>query len=277
MIPVQTATRRFRRTEVVSEVVSIGRHSASTTWEVVRTRCRALGGGLLDVEIVSERAMRKLSELSTTPGAHDRDRVDAVCRDVVSAFLLEKLRVDPTDVSARNRLAEVWMDEVLHWSRCLIAGGKLSPEELAQEILLKVLESAPRVEKPDRFRYWLYGVTWRTIRAESRKAWVRLTVLAGKSPARDGDNASYDPARFDTHRLVRKVLERLPAETRTLLWLAHMEGLTRREICDSLGMSEGTLNRKMNQARRRFEREARTLGLDLSSRDPTSRPARRVR
>ncbi|MFT7521763.1 MAG: RNA polymerase sigma factor (sigma-70 family) [Kiritimatiellia bacterium] len=161
-----------------------------------------------------------------------------------------------------DALVRMWASDVLRWCR-MLCDGRVHPDDACQDVLLILSQTTPEYDEPHRLRGWLWGVTWRTVRAHQRKAWVRRWLPGNAS---EGDLTHRAPAPSHTTELnmaVKRVLDALPTDQRRLLWLAYAEGATRPELCEHLGLSAGTLNRRLTAARRAFAKEADRLGLTL--------------
>ena len=75
-------------------------------------------------------------------------------------------------IRARDALVRAWHPEVLRWCR-LLCDARVHPDDVAQEVLLVLSRRGHCVEAPERLRPWLWGVTWRTVSAHRRSAWIR--------------------------------------------------------------------------------------------------------
>lgn len=144
--------------------------------------------------------------------------------------------------------AEDWSADVLRWCRRL-CDGRASAEDAAQDVLMVLVQQDPGIRDHARLRRWLWGVTWRTVRAHRKRAWARKRVW-GEADWMERIPGAPPPT--ERERSVAQVLDRLEPAHQTLLWLAYAEGVTRPELCDRLGLSEGTLNRHLTAARSAF-------------------------
>lgn len=64
----------------------------------------------------------------------------------------------------------------------------------------------------------------------------------------------------DTARWVWEILDALPLAQREVLILCDLEGRTREEAADLLGVSSGTIKGRMRLGREKFRRMARSRG-----------------
>lgn len=232
-----------------------------------------LGFGLLDAEEVVRDVftyIRGLPEEKRTPGKIRRN-LHGYTRDHVTAHLLLLARGDsPRARPALDRMLAIWSPEVLRWCR-MLADSKCAPDDAAQDVLLTFVRRMDSVREPTRVRHWLWGTTWRIVRGYQRQAWVRRWIPTfGDADADRGIEDFAGAERGDDMLLsIRAVLNQLSAEHRQLLWLVYAEGATRQEVCEAIGMAEGTLNRKLTAARRAFEAKAAAAGVSLEALTPT--------
>jgi DNA-directed RNA polymerase specialized sigma24 family protein len=161
----------------------------------------------------------------------------------------------------RQTTAE-WAAHVARWCRTL-CDGRTNPDDVAQDVLIVLLQDAPPTEDDDHLRGWLWGVTWRTVRGHQRRAWVRRWLAGPSEHWIDRVPAAVGVT--DTDRAVKTVLETLRPEHQKLLWLAYAEGASRAEICAAWGLTTGTLNRKLTAARAAFDTAARRAGLEAGN------------
>ena len=232
----------------------------------IRGRCAELGAGLVDPDAVAEAAVQRIrTGRDASPEGPPEAVVERACLDATSAALVRCARDRAQQRSARNRLVYLWRRQVLWWCRGL-CGSRLSASDVAQGVLIRLMEDLHQLRDEERFRTWLHSVTWRAVRGERRRAWFRRVTLWEPGPlARREQAAEERPdalhGRAEEIRQVAAVMDRLDPESRDLLWLRYGEELSRREMLEVLGWAEGSLNRKLSRARAAFAQQARRLGL----------------
>ncbi len=227
----------------------------------VMTWLREIGATEVEAERllpgVMERALAQPEELA---GGKVQGVLKRAALDLFSAGLVQAALTG--DTHATHRLLDAWQAEILRWCRWQCHRG-MNHEDVAQDVMVAVLSRLHALREPERFRAWLWGVTWRSVQARKRKAWFWRWV--GNDMERH-ENAYGDPddayASSERGRAVQQVLDLLSPDHRQLLWLSYVEGQTRREMVALLGIPEGTLNRRLTAARRAFEAAARKHGLD---------------
>ncbi|MCB9777540.1 MAG: sigma-70 family RNA polymerase sigma factor [Alphaproteobacteria bacterium] len=165
----------------------------------------------------------------------------------------------PTEGQADAAVA-AWARTVLRWCHTL-CDARVHPEDACQEVLILLFERPPAAVDDDEVRRWLWGVTWRVVKAQQRRAWVRRWLPGASEPDHWLDQLPGRDGPTDQDRAVKQVLDRLPLDQRRLLWLAYVEGATRSELAEHLGLPEGTVNRRLTAARAAFDAAARAAGL----------------
>jgi RNA polymerase sigma-70 factor (ECF subfamily) len=156
------------------------------------------------------------------------------------------------DVAGRNREAFRQLYErhsgVLFSLALKILGDRTEAEDVLQDTFLKVWNAADAFDatraKP---LGWLIMLTRsRAIdRLRSRQTRARLTGAASEAPRETEPTPSEQAATSESHGIVRRALESLPAEQRTPIELAYFAGLTQTEIAQQLGQPLGTIKTRM--------------------------------
>jgi RNA polymerase sigma-70 factor (ECF subfamily) len=160
------------------------------------------------------------------------------------------------DSRAREELVATWGPAVLRW--CARLGGpRVDEDDAAHDVFEHVLERLHTLRDPAAFPAWLYQITRRVVSDHRRRAWVRRWV---------GD-LLFEPAvpprvdRDDDTRLVRELLDALPADLREVLVLCELEERDAPEVAALVGVPLGTVKSRLRRARERFAAEARARGL----------------
>ncbi len=219
------------------------------TLESARRACRELGGAEVDLWSLPQQAV----ERATVTGRG----IDEAARDVVSGWLA--VRAARGDGPARDRLLALWHGPVLKWCRWN-AGSGVDPEDAAHEVLIRALRRPP--PPGPTYRSWLWGIVWRVLREQERRAWVGRWFFGDPPEPVDAEPlADEGIAAEERAAAVRRVLQGLELEDRTVLWLAYVEGVSRAGLAETLGWSEGTVNRRLTRARAAFDAGADAAGL----------------
>ena len=170
------------------------------------------------------------------------------------------------DAGAMAELLERHQDELHAFVRLRYGGllaGRESSTALEQSVCREILERADTFRHADRaaFRRWLFVTALRKIK--NRHAYYlaeRRDVLREARPADSGaeDALMQHYRTFSTPSgavSVREEIERVEAafehltdEQREVLTLAHLAGLSRKEIAEQLGKSEGAVRVTLHRA-----------------------------
>jgi RNA polymerase sigma-70 factor (ECF subfamily) len=160
----------------------------------------------------------------------------------------------PDDIHARcaRRISR-------HVGRVMGADDEL--EDLVQEVLVTVLRKVDTVRDPARFDGWVAQITTNSLRIAMRQRRLRRQTL-GTFLAHQGDgviHADFE-ARYAAERALR-LIERLSPNERALLIAQWFTPGTRESVAASIaaksGCSIATAERRLNRARKRFEKLAR--------------------
>lgn len=119
-------------------------------------------------------------------------------------------------------------------------------QDLAQQALCRGLERAHQLRKPAALKSWLFQILARCFADHCRK-------LGPDHSFEEIGTSAFDPAVLHgraarVHR-VRSALARLPLAQRQVLTLVELEGLTYREVADSLDVPIGTVMSRISRAR----------------------------
>lgn len=125
-------------------------------------------------------------------------------------------------------------------------------EELAQTVFLQLYRARDRYEPRARFLTYLYRITTNVCLNELRRREYSATIESLDAPIDDGggsmpapsripDETSVDPVQHlsgvEVAGEVQRVLERLPLNQRTAFLLGRVDGMSYREVADTLGIS----------------------------------------
>ncbi len=159
-------------------------------------------------------------------------------------------------------------------------GDREEARDAAQEVFLKAFRHAGRVEPRGRLFTWLYRIAINhCLNQVRRRRIVRFFSFQGMGADRHAgggqEEAAFDPpddgpdaeaallARERWQR-TRECLDRLPENQRVVLLLARFEGLSGREIAETLGITEGAVESRLVRAMRRLApQEERASGVPV--------------
>ncbi len=116
----------------------------------------------------------------------------------------------------------------------LLADVQLA-KEATQDTFIDVIERARDVKVPEAFVGWVRSVAVNHCLMRLRSPWHRLRMRAVESEAVD---CASDVARLDGFGDIERALRQLPARTRFVVWMHHVEGYTHSEIARLTGRTE---------------------------------------
>lgn len=145
-------------------------------------------------------------------------------------------------------------------------GGKLEPEDVLQETLVRAFRSIERFrwQGEGSFRRWLEGIASHVIlhtgRTHARKREIRIE----RDPQAEDLSPSRNERRHERFDRLKKSLDELAPDYRTVIRLSRIEGLKISEIAEHMGRSPSAIKnlllRALKQLRESFG-ETESLGL----------------
>lgn len=140
----------------------------------------------------------------------------------------------------------------LHGYLCRISGDSATADEVLQETYIRML-GVPPIEEPARKAYLYKTATnllrdrWRKIKRE--KKWWELSVVT--EHVHQNFNLPLDMA---------SVFDRMSPEERAILWLAHVEELSHKEIGAVMGVKEKSVRVMVFRAREKARELLQSAG-----------------
>jgi len=129
-------------------------------------------------------------------------------------------------------------------------------KEIIQETFLKVWLKRATLKEIENPGGWLYTVAANEASLHFRKE-ARYEKRLQKVAANAADPAGSDPnladihEKFDTREvktLIADAVKKMPLRRRQVFQMARLEGYTRREIAETLGISENTVRNRLTEA-----------------------------
>ena len=161
------------------------------------------------------------------------------------------------DVAALEALWKVHGDRLFNLVRRMV-GNHADAEDLAQDVLLKVLEQARKFHGRSRFSTWLFRLTVnQTLNFLERRRRGAGAPLADLDPTfglEDPLHPERVAQRAEERELIDRALQALPVDQRTVLVLREIDGMSYAEISSVLRVREGTVTSRLVRARRRMRR-----------------------
>lgn len=126
------------------------------------------------------------------------------------------------------------------------AGSDTLADDLLQETFFRMVRAGFQPESDDHARNFLFKVATNLIRDYYRSP-KRDTLPLEHSPAVDGPGH-----RVRLRRDVGRLFDKLKPRERELLWLAHVEQFSHKEIGEILGLKPGSIRLLLFRARRKL-------------------------
>jgi RNA polymerase sigma-70 factor (ECF subfamily) len=153
-------------------------------------------------------------------------------------LLMERLRTDATGESLRA-LYRSYAGELLGFALNAL-GDRESAEEIVQETFTRAWRHADRYDAArGSVRTWLYQIARHAIIDARRRASARPALAGSADVAEEAGGPSIEQAMLGWQ--VATALERLSPEHRQVIRLAHVRGMSVREIAEACGLPEGTV------------------------------------
>ncbi len=151
------------------------------------------------------------------------------------------------DERAWRRVVQTRVHAVFRWSVML---GLRAPEaeDAAQEVLWRAWKQFHKCRAPRAFDSWLYQITRRVVANMRRLVWLKR-VLPTESPP---EPAFVEGPTPDIELSVRACLDGLSRKQAEVLMLSDVEGYTRDEVAEMLGIPPGTVASRLRLARKAF-------------------------
>ena len=146
-----------------------------------------------------------------------------------------------------------------------VLGDPEEARDAAQEVFLKAYRHAGTAEPRGELFTWLYRIALNHCfnRLRRRKLARFFSLDRPAAGAGEAEKPAFDPAderagaesellARERWRRTRAAIDRLPENQRAVLLLARFEGLSQRQIAETLGVSEGAVESRLVRAMRRL-------------------------
>jgi RNA polymerase sigma factor (sigma-70 family) len=137
-------------------------------------------------------------------------------------------------------------------------------EDAFQATFWVLARNAGSVRNKEALAGWLHGVAYRTA-VFARRSAARRRMHEGKVKAMPQRDPSWESAWREVQALLDEEIGRLPAKCRAAFVLCHLEGHSRAEAARQLGLKEGTVSSRLDQARKRLQRRLSQRGVVLTA------------
>jgi RNA polymerase sigma-70 factor (ECF subfamily) len=135
--------------------------------------------------------------------------------------------------------------------------GKQDAEDLTQQVFLQMFRKLDQFSGQSKLETWLYRLaTNEALQHLRRKKRNPVQPLAAE-PSTSDPNRLIDSERV---QMLESALSRIDPELRAIISLKEEQGLSYREIAESLEIPEGTVGSRLNRARKEIRDELKELG-----------------
>ena len=140
-------------------------------------------------------------------------------------------------------------------------------EEIMQDTFLRAYKKLPTLKNPNQFSGWLHVIANRLCLDWMRSQKSVLQSLED-TPVEEIERSSYThhvSEQWETertkscHALVKKLLEKLPENERTVVTLYYLDEMSTREIGRFMGVSVNTITSRLHRARKRLQTDPEFL------------------
>jgi RNA polymerase sigma factor (sigma-70 family) len=145
-----------------------------------------------------------------------------------------------------------------------VLGHFQDAEDAFQATFLVLLRKAAAIGRRELLGNWLYGVAYRTALDARAAASRRRTRERQVSPMPEPQAKDSADVGHDLRPLLDQELNRLPAKYRVPVVLCDLQGQTRRDVAQQLGVPVGTLSGRLTTAHRLLARRLARRGVVLA-------------
>jgi RNA polymerase sigma-70 factor (ECF subfamily) len=200
------------------------------------------------------------------------------------ALMLETTPVPPSDADLMARLARGEVEPLgelyLRHGRAVIrvlgralagtaAGADL--EDLCHEVFLTAHRLAPRYEEMGKLRSWLFRIAFGKARGFRRKSWIRRRAhgrIRDEGRAGLGPAVVESPSTQEVRQQIGETMAALSPDQREVLILAVGEGMSGKQIAETLGISHNAVRARLHRGRAAIQSALRaTARADCGSED----------
>ena len=132
-------------------------------------------------------------------------------------------------------------------------GSAQDAEDISQEVMLKLVKNADRIESEEHLKAWLIRVTVNQSNSLFKSAWRRLSA-----PLEEG--AMREREKPQTNDRLDAALDRLTPKLRTVVHLYYYEEMPVDEIAAVMGIRADTVKMRLSRARKILKQQLENKG-----------------
>jgi RNA polymerase sigma factor (sigma-70 family) len=144
-----------------------------------------------------------------------------------------------------------------------VLGQREDAEDAFQATFVILARKAGSVRKRPALASWLYGAAYRMASSMKRAA-ARRRLHEGRARAMPSSDPSAQLAWQEVQLLLEQEIHKLPQKYRLVFVLCCLESRPRAQVAQLLGLKEGTVSSRLDQARKRLQARLTRRGISLS-------------
>lgn len=138
--------------------------------------------------------------------------------------------------------------------------GLQDAADVTQQVFLQAFRSIGQFQGRSRFETWLYRLAANEALQHLRRNRRRKNQSLDWEPM----DRTRDSEHVERKEMLEQALARIDPELRSIFLLREVEGLSYRDIADTLAIPEGTVGSRLNRARRELRQHLGDLGFESS-------------
>ena len=158
---------------------------------------------------------------------------------------------------------------ILYKSAIRMCGDPNNAQDLIQETLYLALKSFHQIHDPERSKYWMFSILrnlfLKDVEKTKKRAEIEFDSVCDKLT--DRKNPESDYMRAEVKNNIQEILDKLDERLKTALVQFYFDGLSYKEISESLGIPIGTVMSRIARAKVYLKREllrSESLQLEIS-------------
>ena len=145
---------------------------------------------------------------------------------------------------------------------CKMFSNPEDAEDIAQDVLIKAYKNIDKFDFNSSFSTWLYRITTNTCIDEMRKRKGKETYSIDEEDEESGlslqikdtsPDAEETVIQQETVSEVRRAIDKLSEEHKTVIILRDLQDLSYEEVADTLGINVGTVKSRLARARKNLK------------------------